>query len=74
MLEISVTFEEFQLVFKFMIFFTLTLFFSIHERYKVAKIWGERTLQPRPPSSLPSPVFTCLRKYVERSNFTLNAR
>ena len=46
MLEILVTFEEFQLVFNFMLFFTLTLFFSIQEKYKVAKIWGGC----RPPS------------------------
>ena len=40
MLGISVTFEGFQLVFNFMLFFTLTLFFSIHEKYQVAEIWG----------------------------------
>ena len=49
MLEISVTFEEFQLVFNFMLFFTLTLLFSIHEKYKVAKIWGAAA----PPAPLP---------------------
>ena len=52
MLEISVTFEEFQLVFNFMLFFHfITLFFSIHEKYKVAKIWAAAA-----PPSLPSPV------------------
>ena len=40
MLEKSVTFEEFQLVFNFLLFFQLTLFFSIHEKCKVAEILG----------------------------------
>ena len=51
MLEISVTFEEFQLVFNFMLFFTLTLLFSIQEKYKVAKIWGGGLQLPQPPVS-----------------------
>ena len=51
MLEISVTFEEFQLVFNFMLFFHFNTIFSIHEKYKVAKIWGAAA-----PPSLPSPV------------------
>ena len=51
MLEISVTFEEFQLVFNFMLFFTLTLFFSIQEKYKVAKIWGAAAPPANPVSA-----------------------
>ena len=44
MLELSITFEEFQLVLNFVLFFTLPPIFSIHEKYKLAKIW--RGLQP----------------------------
>ena len=40
MIEMSKTFEKFQLVFKFVLFFTLKLLFSIHEQYTLAKIWG----------------------------------
>ena len=40
MIEMSKTFEKFQLVFNFVLFFTLKLLFSIHEKYKLAKIWG----------------------------------
>ena len=38
MIEMSKTFEEFQLVLNFVLFFTLKLFFEIHEKYKLAKI------------------------------------
>ena len=48
MLEILVTFEEFQLVFNFMLFFTLTLLFSIQEKYKVTKVWGGGAAAPPP--------------------------
>ena len=60
MLEVSVTFEEFELVFKFMLFFNLTLFFSIREKDKVAKIWGRGGGTAVPPSlqpPSPSPGF-----------------
>ena len=57
MLEISVTFEEFQLVFNFMLFFTLTLFFSIQEKYKVAKI-----SPPSPPVSAARVTFPVLNE------------
>ena len=40
MIEMSKTFPKFQLVLNFVLFFTLTLFFSVHEKYKLAKIWG----------------------------------
>ena len=52
MIEMSKTFEKFQLVFKFVLFFTLKLLFSIHEQYTLAKIWGrvgEGGLQPLSP-------------------------
>ena len=63
MVEMSKTFEEFQLVLNFVLFFTLKLFFSIHEKYKLAKIWGG--LHPPPPLA-PSapPVSTGLRTKI----------
>ena len=51
----SKTFEKFQLVFKFVLFFTLKLLFSIHEKYTLAKIWGGLQC-PHPPPP-PSPGF-----------------
>ena len=58
MIEMSKTFEEFQLVLKFVLFFTLTQFFSIHEKYKLAKTWGGGGLQL--PRSLRA-CFKCLQ-------------
>ena len=56
MIEMSKTFEKFQLVFKFVLFFTLKLLFSIHEQYTLAKIWGRvgegGAAAPQPPTGL----------------------
>ena len=50
MIEMSKTFEKFQLVFEFVLFFTLKLLFSIHEQYTLAKIWGVGVAAaPQPP-------------------------
>ena len=51
MIEISKTFEKFQLVFKFGLFFTLKLLFSIDEQYTLAKILGGWCSPPAPPAS-----------------------
>ena len=40
----SKTFEGFQLVLNFVLFLTLALFFSVHEKYKLAKISGSSKL------------------------------
>ena len=57
MIEMSKTFEKFQLVLNFALFFTLNLLFSIHEKYRLAKIWGWVGLQsPSPHPPTPPPV------------------
>ena len=66
MLEISVTFEKFQLVFNFMLFFTLTLFSLIHEECKVAKIWGAAA---PPGSTLPAIHCNTIEKKLRQIGF-----
>ena len=55
--KMSKTFAEFQLVLNFVLFFTLTLFFSVLEKYKLAKIWGAPAPPPQPPPGFYGPVF-----------------
>ena len=63
MIEMSKTFEKFQLVFKFVLFFTLKLLFSIHEKYTLAKIFGggRGVAAPPPPPGFYGPDTTCAK-------------
>ena len=75
MTEMSKTFEGFQLVLNFVLFLTLALFFSIHEKYKLAKIWGglQSSISPRfyRPESHGTEHKFQIAKYV---NFLLNVK
>ena len=62
MLEISVTFEEFQLVSNFMLFFTLTLFFFNSVKIQGSKNLGAAAPLPPPLSGFYEPVRVTLQK------------
>ena len=60
MTEMSKTFEKFQLVFNFVLFFTLKLLFSIHQKYTLAEVWGGEGLHSPPPGFY-GPDTTCVK-------------